>query len=497
MTDLDNVQRALEALKQGRLREQILRTCRHCGMTSQELILLECPDAGEALLKKTLQWLSQPNAQGFPALLEALPMKIEGRSGRPPMGYLLTSFGKDTYETLDPEISVRLNNPRDAKDLAHRFIELLVVTSALRNGWKVEVEKVLPYEGGEVRCDVYVEDASGHSLYIEIEQELRRNNAARARQKFCNWLKYARDTNTTPDMFFFFNLPESKLAATLRFWETAFGQAYDEEEDEAYFLDVRYVHASALEGHGLEEILEPQGIWIEPPYTPAPEEDAGAAALKPQGQPAAPGGFRLPDASELLPGLDDRTRAFQTARYPKERLQAFFDLMEYIYGASYGTTRSGQSDAHKYCLLPEKSLWLLRHYMNLPQNQSTYEELKQALIWSQRRSGSGLIMLRNTISGIFWDTFLKHHQIAMGGALQVTVDVPDYDNFNSTFMVKARFWDSGNDVFISDYSSKNACEALSWVLSAFFLYPEVMETGDKPWKQKEKAKKGKKHETAG
>jgi hypothetical protein len=311
-------------------------------------------------------------------------------------------------------------------------------------------------------------------------------------------LKYARATGTTPDMFFFFNLPENKLASTLRLWSEALGAVYDEDDSNSDdVLYMRYLHATALEGHGLEEILEPLGIWIDPPPPAASQADDGAAALETQGQPAAPAGFRLQDATALLPRLNELARAWQDARVPCRRLQLFFEIMEYIHHASYEDDRGEKGDTYKYCLLPEKSLWLLRHYMNLPHNRAMYDDLKQALVWAQQRSGSGLIMLRNTIAGIFWDTFLKHHQIAMGGALQVTVDVPDYTNFNSTFTVKARFADWKNDVFVSDLSSQYACESLSWVLSAFFLYPEIMETGGKPWKKKPKGKKGKKHESAG
>jgi hypothetical protein len=43
------------------------------------------------------------------------------------------------------------------------------------------------------------------------------------------------------------------------------------------------------------------------------------------------------------------------------------------------------------------------------------------MIWVQGRSSMGLIMLRNTICGILWDTFLKQHKLAMGGALRTQI----------------------------------------------------------------------------
>ena len=58
-------------------------------------------------------------------------------------------------------------------------------------GWEAEVEKVIPYaKGKEIRCDVLIQRPEGE-LYIEIEQELTRNNIERAREKFRNWKAFS------------------------------------------------------------------------------------------------------------------------------------------------------------------------------------------------------------------------------------------------------------------------------------------------------------------
>ena len=121
----------------------------------------------------------------------------------------------------------------------------------------------------------------------------------------------------------------------------------------------------------------------------------------------------------------------------------------------------------------------------MPHNQAMYEDLKQALVWLKSRGSMGLIIMRDTLCGIFWDTFLRHHELAMGGNLRVTLDVPDYVNRNSTFEVKVMFWDKEDDMKSEEY-----CEALAWVLTAFLWYPEILETGTQPWKKKNK-KEGK------
>jgi len=467
MTDYD---RALQALTEGELREGVLKTCRHFGITNQDLALIEC--GGEPnlrLIRSTFDWLSKPNAMGFSALLDPMPMRLEGRKGRPQQAYLLTSFGRQVLFRLDPSLKVRGINPKDGKDLTHRFAQLDVFTRALRNGWQAEVEKVIPYKGGEVRCDVVIHRPDDSDLYIEIEQELTRNNAARAREKFRNWQAYALARDFVPDMIFVFNLPDSNLASTLVIWQEALDTIRATGD---FSLDVRYILIGVLEGQPFEQALSSFGLWMEP-IEPDEIHDAASDTLS----QSAASEVWLPDASELLPEFERLVDRYANT----EDTRDFFDLMHFIHQASYGR----DSDTFKKSKLPEKSLWLLRRYLNLPENQGMYEKLKLALIWVQSRGSMGLIMLRNTICGILWNIFLKHHKLAMGGNLQVTLETPDYLNFNSSFEVKVRFSDTVEDTKRNEY-----CIALAWVMTSFFWYPEILETGTQPWEKKSK-KKGK------
>ena len=476
----DPEKRALAALKkEGALREQTLRTCERCGMTNQTLVLLECGEGIEPrLMRSTFEWLSKPT-KNFPALLEAKPMRLEGRKkGRPQQAYMLTDFGRKILRLLEPPIIARMNKPKDAKDLNHRFAQLDVLTRALQNGWQVEVEKIIPYKGGEVRCDVLVHRPHDSDLYIEIEQELTRNNLERAREKFRNWQAYALARDFVPDMIFVFNLPDAKLGHTLNSWQQALGCV---SEAENFSLDVRYILSGALEGRPMDTAIESFSIWMEP----ITETDAGyGAASIPPGQSAAPE-VRLPDASELLPQFERLVAVYSASRNSADRMKAFLELMLFIHEASYGHNRMTRqhNDVFRYSELPVKSLWLLKHYLSLPQNQGMYEELKQALVWLKSRGSMGLIILRDTLCGILWDTFLEHHHLAMGGNLRVTLDVPDYTNHNSTFEVKVIFWDTADDMKLDDYG-----KALAWVMTAFLWYPEYLETGTQPWKRKGKSK---------
>jgi hypothetical protein len=465
--------RALDALKKdGTLRERALITCEYCGMTNQPLVLLECgEDLDQRLVRATLDWLSNPTAH-FPAMLEGTPMRLASRNGRPQQAYLLTEFGKNVLSLLEPPIIARVHNPRDEKDQQHRFAQLHILTLALQNGWEAEVEKVIPYAGGEVRCDVLIHRTNDSDLYIEIEQELSRNNLERAREKFRNWQAYARAREIVPDMIFVFNLPDAKLAHTLHSWQEALGSI---SEGDDFALDVRYILVKALEGRDMSEAIGSFSVWMEPII----EMDAGhGAASQASSQSAAPEVW-LPDAYELLPQFDDLVERYAETEASRD----FFELMLFIHQASYGQG----SDTFEESRLPVESLWLLRHYLSLPRNQKMYEELKQALIWLKSRGSMGLIMMRDTLCGILWDTFLKRHELAMGGNLRVSLDVPDYVNRNSTFEVKVTFWKEKNDT-----RSKEYCDALSWVLTAFLWYPEVLGTGTQPWKKASKKMKGKK-----
>jgi len=471
----EDERRALEALKkEGVLRERTLRTCRYCGITNQALALLECGEDVEArAIRSTFEWFCK-SSKKFPALLEAVPMRMASRNGRPQQAYLLTEFGRKVLRLLEPPVIARVNKPKDEQDLRHRFMQLDVLTRALQNGWwQLEVEKVIPYDGGEIRCDVTLHRPEG-KLYIEIEQELTRGNIERARAKFRNWQAYAISRNFVPDLLFVFNLPEAKLESTLALWQEALGSV---SEGHDLALDVRYILAGTLEGRTFDTALQSYGVWLDPILQADKGSGAASEAL---GQSAAPRNVP-PAASELLPEFERRLGIYSDVRHSADSMNAFLEIMVCIHEASYGHG----SDTFKKSRLPVKSLWLLKHYLTLPQNQAMYEDLKQALVWLKSRGSMGLIIMRDILCGILWDTFMKQHQLAMGGNLRVTLDVPDYTNNNSTFAVRVMFWDT-----VEDTKSKDYCKALSWVLTAFLWYPEYLETGTQPWKKKRMKEKG-------
>jgi hypothetical protein len=344
------------------------------------------------------------------------------------------------------------------------------------------VEKVIQYaKGKEIRCDVLIHRLGEEDLYIEIEQELTRNNIERARDKFRNWKAYTVSQDFAPDLVFVFNLPNAKLGSTLATWQEALGSVT---QADGFVMDVRYILTGMLEGELLARALESFGMWMDPIHPP---ESDGAASKLPG--PSAASEVWLPDASELLPQLERLMEVYSASSNSTDRVKAFLELMLYIHKASYShgsNNRYGRSDVYKNNELPVKSLWLLRRYLNLPQNQSMYEELKLALIWLKSRGSMGLIIMRDTLCAILWDIFMEHHHLAMGGDLRVTLEVPDYMNRNSTFEVKVDFWDTKDDL-----RSKEYCDALSWVMTAFLWYPKILGTGTQPWKKKSKKMKGK------
>ena len=100
--DIEN--KAMLALeKVNSQRAQLIKTCRHCGITNQDLALLECGEGTNARqIRSAFDWLSKPHSAGFPAFLESAPMRLESRNGRPQRAYWLTEFGRRMSFLLDP-----------------------------------------------------------------------------------------------------------------------------------------------------------------------------------------------------------------------------------------------------------------------------------------------------------------------------------------------------------------------------------------------------------
>ena len=182
-------------------------------------------------------------------------------------------------------------------------------------------------------------------------------------------------------------------------------------------------------------------------------------------------------------GYMDCVEAVRKAETPEEELMTFFKLAWFIYDASYYR----DSSSVNYAVLPHASVWLLRHYLELPANQAMLAELKQALNWMQKRSGQmGMIMFRNYMTSIIWDVFLRHHGFSRGGGLSVMFYIPDFQDIRSDFWVKVSYSDFHMGKGVGDEYTRHFCVAVSWMLTGLFSYSEELGLGQRPWKKIEK-----------
>lgn len=473
------IQRAVGILQGQTVRNDVLLSCLICGITSHELVEVKMADAKNYKeIWTALKWLTRPN-RGLLPLLSEIPMRIAGRDGRPSTAYFLTEFGESVSKLLYPQHNFKTSNPHNADAVSHRISQLEIYTRVCQMGWVAEIEKKLEYNNGQknVRCDVLAHHPN-MNLHMEIEHDLPRNNLWRAEEKFIRWQEYAKSEGIKPQILFVFNLPESKVQKTLRNWQEALGRVKAKVGELAFEVD--YVLLGKLVGP-LDKNLEDHVLPMHPEI---PAFDAKPERA--QSQPSA-GQSDVPDyVARFYDDFNDLVWEQSAAAEASEKLMAFFDLARGIYDGSY--YRGSPSDM--YAETPRESIWLLRYYLELSQNEKMLTELKEALDWVARRSGQmGLIMFRNVMTKIIWDVFLEHHGFSRGGALNVVFNIPDFQDTRSDFSVKVSL--SGNTDLFEWYQVEKACDALSWVLSSLFIYSEKLGLGERPWKQSaKKAKNG-------
>jgi len=469
----EQLQRALDALNHVETRAKVLMTCQECGMTTQELAELESGEEYRPVYS-AFGWLVSPGG-GLLPFLNSVPMRMIDRAGRPPKAYLLTPFGAQALRLLDPHANTRVLELSDVDAWQHRFAQAWIHTLARKMNWKANLEKVISFDQGKrnIRCDVLIQRPNAR-LYVEVEQELPRNNLWRAVEKFERWREYARSQKQPVDMLFVFNLPGDDVPTTIQNWGEALGRV---EASGKLNCRISYITVADLNEKDLSaavEIAQPlKAIKVK-------EKETEVTPVVSEVQSAR----KIPSyVNRFYNGYLESVEAVQKAHSPEKQLMTFFNLALFIYEASYYR----DSDAVKYAILPHASVWMLRHYLELPANQEMLVELKQALNWMQKRSGQmGMIMFRDNMTRIVWDVFLRHHGFSRGGGLSVMFYIPDFQDIRSDFWVKVSYSDSHMGKGVGDEYTRHFCVAVSWMLTGLFSYSEELGLGQRPWKKIEK-----------
>jgi len=470
----EQLQRALDALNHVETRAKVLMTCQECGMTTQELAELESVEEYRPVYS-AFEWLVSPG-RGLLPFLNSVPMRMIDRAGRPPKAYLLTEFGAQALRLLDPHANTRALELSDVDAWQHRFVQAQIYTLSRKMKWKANLEKVISFDQGKrnIRCDVLIQRPSAR-LHIEVEQELPRNNLWRAVEKFERWREYARSQKQQVEMLFVFNLTGDVAPSAIQNWGEALGRV---EASGKLNCRISYIIVADLNEKDLSAAVE-----IAQPLKAIKVKEKETEVLSVSPAPVVVKKSIPWYVDRFYNGYMESVEALQKAKTAKEKLKTFLSLALYIHKVSY----SRESDSTNFAVLPRASVWLLRHYLELPANLEMLAELKQALYWMQKRSGQmGMIMFRDNMTRIIWDVFLRHHGFSRGGSLDVMFYIPDFQDIRSDFWVKVSYSDYGYGLGIGDVYIRPYCEAASWMLTGLFSYSEELGLGQRPWKKIEK-----------
>lgn len=471
------IQRVLADLHRDPVKVQTLLSTQFNGITSQEFAEQFVEQAYRPVYK-ALQSLVSPPGGSLP-LLNAIPVALAGKKGRPRMCYVLTEWGAEVVSLLDPSIGVSPPSLRNVQDLHHRFCGLETLLSAHQQGLMLQLEHVLPYnQHHSVRADGYA-NLGERQIVLEIEQELSSNNAPRAVEKFERWQSYVTANggrNSGLEMYLVFNLTGKNLQVTRQRWQKALAQA--EQRQGELLFSVFWIPIHAFFGASLSIALE-QATPLE--ALVLEEEEAQLQSV----EPPRPETQTLPAwIQPFYADYMERVTAYQDADTPRLRILKFVELAYGLHQVSFHS----ESDTVRYAAQPRESLWLMRDYLHHPKNQALLTELKTALSWTQKRTGNfGVTMYRDAATRIIWDVFLRQHGFGRGGALRASFQVPDFQDNRSDYWVEVQITGDVRKE-ISYIYLREKIEAISWMLSSLFIYPEELQLGVPNWKYQTKTK---------
>ncbi len=401
-------------------------------------------------------------------LREQRVAKIE-KMGRPEKVYRLTQAGVDwLHEHGLADAAAPTTS--DPLELAHRYCQVLV-GALTSDGTKVEFEKVfLLADGRNVRIDVVVPLSDGAMQFIEIEQRLERNNLARAMEKFERLGEFFRREAGRgvyrSDVLFIFNLSAAALPQTVRLWQEALGSMFPAGVVPPF--TPRYTTIDAF-------VSNPAFTELE--RFPLIEKRDGGVVQVSSSAGGALNYRAAPHTKQVLAMLDEiKLEPVKLPSHEAEQLAGFCEIAMNIY------RRSMRKDSHtrKYSAFPHESVQTLRGFLHLPVNAGLLRELKEGYAWIESRK-SGLILYRDAVTRLIWDVVMRHFGIGQGGPLKIFVGIPDLAEKASTIMIEVILekseelrlpWTSGDETYE---------DAISWMLTALFLYPVDLGLADSLW----------------
>jgi hypothetical protein len=457
----------IDQYEQSERLKQILNCFIHRGIATGDQIEI-LTGLGQHPVRDALKIMSEPPG-GLASLLKTVNVTLPGQRGRPYAAFVLTEAGAANLGD-ESRKAPKLDEPVEA---AHALMEMQIFIVAHRYGKKVELEKVIPYEGlYNIRADALYENR----ILFEVEQQARLNDVPRISDKLDRLTK-------------FFNSPAGKLVdpkvrvlfalssndgKTIKIWQQVLGAIVKKNGSipfELYWQDINFfLDDSDYETLNDFVLLEPTTTVSTQSQTrkqESPEQSESMPAFVKRNQV---------DLVELNMVMNVMESGFgKLDEGWKESRYQFFQMMEVVYDGSHYKGSPVELDA----AYPVTSMMLLYRFLHLHQNKPLFEQLQSSYHKVQNSQRQALPFFRDNLTRFYWDVFLRYFNFGRGGPLKVKVEVPSFGDSRSEIypVVSITDWEllRGDEGYVPSGEPAHAEKALTWVLEALHLYAVDLE----------------------
>lgn len=423
-------------------------------------------------------------------LLRSESVHLQGRRGRPQVVYLLTPDGAAVISNLLPDGTISAPKVEDPVELAHALMEMEVFVLARQAGITGSIEHVLRFEGNHsIRADVLIREGTESQVIFEMEQSARPGDVPRILNKLKQFVLFFHSPGSQKirsDIRILFNLPLEDTM-TIKRWSLILAELQKQEDKLPFRLFWQPVLAflQSPEWAGLESFEEisctpflnaDQPSQEEVPSALQPVLESHLAVtdelLPPFLQTYQPAD--LPTLNLILQSLAaDNSGSHKNLVFPDSGRGEFFDLVRMIYQVSHYS----DGPVQKQSALPVLSIWLMYRYLNMHQNKALLQAVLRGREEVRKSLNRGINLFRDAYTRMCW-TFLRYHGFGRGGPLEVSVRVPTLSGDQSEIWVDVNIYDAkmviGRDGLLIEGDLEITELALSWMLSAIWLYGEEL-----------------------
>lgn len=425
-----------------------------------------------------------------------------GSKGRPSSLYLLESAGAQLLRQSagGARPNIKACNISDPQAQAHAVCVRDVFFKAQDAGLMPLAERELRFgEDDSIRPDVLLTLPDGSKAIVEVEQEATAQTLARLLEKVRRLSAFFRSDESrgvSSDLRIVFNVSRAKESMTARIWEKAIAAVAAECDERRLpcqfwlcplqpFLD----SADMQSLDGFENLFNP--ALLKDFAAPSLAKDRALQPAQPLALPPELAGVRAAnsgaDLTLLRAYLSVYRDLLESQLTPHPDTHTFFQLVMWIYCASH----YAGSPTLERAAMPVASLYLLRQYIESPRHPDLKPALRKAVHEATKSYVRGNVMVRDRLTRMAWDVFLRYHGFARGGPLQVFAAMPGFDRGRSEFHFEVSITNEdlliGPEGVLSEGECELAEEALAWLLEALVVYVNELGIATAPRKGKEKS----------